>query len=96
MTIKPVVAAPQKRTGNSAAGGADGDKKDTPNVGDSANSNHPSTNRVSSVHAHRNVVIDNHGQVGKAHQRTKILIFVLLFSLVYFPFTEPPASSRCL
>ncbi|XP_005185748.1 OTU domain-containing protein 5-A isoform X2 [Musca domestica] len=62
MTIKPVVAAPQKRTGNSAAGGADGDKKDTPNVGDSANSNHPSTNRVSSVHAHRNVVIDNHGQ----------------------------------
>ncbi|XP_061390509.1 OTU domain-containing protein 5-A [Musca vetustissima] len=62
MTIKPVVAAPQKRTGNTAsAGGADGDKKDThtvSNVGDAASS----SNRGSNVHSHRNVVIDNHGQ----------------------------------
>ncbi|XP_073843174.1 deubiquitinating enzyme A isoform X2 [Musca autumnalis] len=65
MTIlKP---APQKqRSANSAAGDrADGDKKDTHNVssvGDTASSSHSSTSRTSNVHAHRNVVIDNHGQ----------------------------------
>ncbi|XP_075160293.1 deubiquitinating enzyme A isoform X2 [Haematobia irritans] len=59
MTIKPVVTATQKRSG--ASGSSDGDKKDTTTV-DSPNSSHQTANRTSSVHAHRNVVIDNHSQ----------------------------------
>ncbi|XP_059216171.1 OTU domain-containing protein 5 isoform X1 [Stomoxys calcitrans] len=63
MTIKPVVAAPQKRSGSSGTG--DSDKKDThtgSSVGDATSSSHQQTNRAANVHAHRNVVIDNHSQ----------------------------------
>lgn len=64
MTIKPIVAPSQKRTGAGVTG--EGDKKDThsgANVNDATSSSHQTINRASNVHAHRNVVIDGHGQV---------------------------------
>lgn len=56
MTIKPVITPSQKRSGTSAT---EGDKKETHTV---SNVGEAQANALSQ-HAHRNVVIDGHGQV---------------------------------
>lgn len=74
MTIKPVVAPSQKRSGTSA-GESDKEPHQVANVGDAG---------PNALQQHRNVVIDSHGQVCIYSLWTPLFIISILYFLPFY------------
>lgn len=91
MTIKPVVTPTPKRSSTSSS---DADKKEAHQV------SNVSDNGTNPLNQHRNVVIDNHGQVCCINVQTKFIyrfiFFFFFFSSCLGHLIESTETCRCV